>query len=199
LNNRSLASAISNRGQSVQNPSPIGWALRPLKRYAEFSGRASRAEFWWFFLFVMVLYFVGALAMGFGVGRLEAQFGRDAPFAGGLGIVFAFVGLFWLGLFIPMLAVQVRRLHDTGRSGWWLGAFWLLYPVYLVLVLGTSLSSGQTGPSRGVGLAIASAIFALAFSVYSIVLLIFFCLPGTRGANRFGDDPYGANVAEVFA
>ena len=40
--------------------SPIGWALRPLKRYAEFSGRSSRAEFWWFFLFMTVAYGDGA-------------------------------------------------------------------------------------------------------------------------------------------
>jgi len=42
-------------------------------------------------------------------------------------------------------------------------------------------------------------IMALVFFVYSIALLVFYCLPGSTGANRFGEDPYGADVGEVFA
>jgi uncharacterized membrane protein YhaH (DUF805 family) len=112
----------------------------------------------------------------------------------------AVVGLFWLALFIPMLAVQIRRLHDINRTGWWLGAFWLLYIVYIGLTFGLVASVGANPgapPSMG-GFAVLGVI-AIVFFVYSIVLLVFFCLPGTKGANRYGDDPYGADVAEVFA
>jgi uncharacterized membrane protein YhaH (DUF805 family) len=49
------------------------------------------------------------------------------------------------------------------------------------------------------GLAAGTGIFALVMMVYAIVLLVFYCLPGTRGPNRFGEDPYGADVGEVFA
>jgi len=184
----------------MEKLSPIGWAIRPLKNYAKFSGRASRAEFWWFFLFVMVAY-AGAL---FALGASLATFIRSAPaqslsMNGGVGLAFGFIGLFWTGLFIPMLAVQVRRLHDTNRSGWWLGAFWLLYPIYMMLLVGTTVTRGAAGPTQGAGIAIAAAIFALAMFCLSIVLLVFFCLRGTEGPNRFGDDPYGESVAEVFA
>jgi len=105
------------------NLSPIGWALRPLQNYAKFSGRASRAEFWWFFLFTMIIYF-GALFLLGGIGRGLAGMNPGADLVRGTftGTVVV-VALFWLLLFVPMLAVQIRRLHDTNRSGWWLGAF----------------------------------------------------------------------------
>jgi uncharacterized membrane protein YhaH (DUF805 family) len=184
----------------MQDMSPIGWALRPLKNYAKFSGRASRAEFWWFFLFVMLIYFGALFAVG-GLGRGLASMNPGADlvrgtFSGSLIVV----GLFWLFLFIPTLAVQIRRLHDTNRSGWWLGAFWLLYVVYMGLtfsLMSVAMRSPGTPPNMG-GFA-AIGIFAILFFVYSIVLLVFFCLRGTPGPNRFGDDPYGANVEEVFA
>ena len=77
---------------------------------SDFSGRAGRPEFWWFFLF-------GCL-VSFGAAVLDAILGLDfdsGAFAnsGVIGIVSS------LALFLPQLAVNVRRLHDTGRSGWW--------------------------------------------------------------------------------
>jgi uncharacterized membrane protein YhaH (DUF805 family) len=64
-------------------------------KYATFSGRASRSEFWWFFLFLIIVGFV-----------LDMLF----PWAQLIGNLF---------LFIPFLSVAVRRLHDINRSGWW--------------------------------------------------------------------------------
>ena len=184
----------------MQDLSPIGWALRPLKRYAEFSGRSSRAEFWWFFLFTMIIYFVMLFAMGaLGSGIASVNPGT-ALVTGTFSGFMIVVGLFWLALFVPMLAVQIRRLHDSNRSGWWLGGFWLLYVLYMGAAFSVVASVGQnpqTPPSMG-GFA-AVGVLGLAFFIYSIVLLVFFCLRGTPGPNRFGDDPYGANVEEVFA
>lgn len=180
--------------------SPIGWAIRPLKRYAEFSGRSSRAEFWWFFLFTMIIYF-GALLLVGGASRGLASMNPAADLVRGVfsGTLIV-VALFWLFLFIPMLALQIRRLHDINRSGWWLGAFWLLYLVYMGLAFSMmSAATVSPGAVPNLGGVAAMGIIALVFFVYSIVLLVFFCLRGTRGANRFGDDPYGANVEEVFA
>jgi uncharacterized membrane protein YhaH (DUF805 family) len=185
----------------MQNLSPIAWALRPLKNYAKFSGRASRAEFWWFFLFAMIVYFGMIIVLGSTAGGLAAMNPAGAVAAGGFGIFAVFVILFWLLLFIPMLAVQIRRLHDISRSGWWLGAFWLLYILYMGYSFTFILSAAQTtdGTPPNMAGAAAFGIIALAMFIYSIVLLVFFCLPGTRGPNRFGEDPYGADVAEVFA
>jgi uncharacterized membrane protein YhaH (DUF805 family) len=66
-----------------------------LTKYADFNGVASRSEFWWFVLFV----FIVALAVNY-----------ISPLIG---------GLFGLAMLLPELAVGARRLHDTGRSGWW--------------------------------------------------------------------------------
>lgn len=75
--------------------------LATLKKYAEFNGRASRAEFWTFFLFVVIAQAVAGLV--------------DLMFGGGRNGVFALlVGVL---LFVPQLAVTVRRLHDINRSG----------------------------------------------------------------------------------
>lgn len=184
----------------MRNLSPIGWALRPLQNYARFSGRASRAEFWWFFLFMMIIYMVvwGVLVGTIGVG---AASGNPNPMAmfGAFGVMGIFLILLYLALLIPSIAVQVRRLHDTNRSGWWLGAFWLLYIAYMVMSFGMAFSASPGNPSPSLAGAGMTMVVGLVFFVYSIVLLVYFCLQGTSGPNRFGDDPYGPDVEQVFA
>jgi len=78
------------------------WYLAVLKKYAVFSGRARRKEYWMFFLFNMII----AIALGFIEGLLGSP--------GVIGLLYS------LAVLIPGVAVSVRRLHDTGRSGWWL-------------------------------------------------------------------------------
>jgi len=80
----------------------MDWYLRVLKKYAVFSGRARRKEYWMFFLFHLIISFV----IGFTEGFLGSS--------GVVGILYS------LAVLIPTIAVSVRRLHDTGRSGWWL-------------------------------------------------------------------------------
>lgn len=75
--------------------------------YAIFSGRAKRAEFWWFFLFCMIVGLMGSV--------IDASLGLDAAI-GGNGV---FTTLIQLATFLPSIAVGSRRLHDTNRSGWW--------------------------------------------------------------------------------
>lgn len=183
--------------------SPITWALRPLKKYATFSGRAGRAEFWWFFLFIIILYVVMWVAL-FGVaGDLGSS--PAEPSAGmfrSLGVIGIVIGLFWLMLLIPSLAVSTRRLHDTNRSGWWLGCFYLLYAVYVVMTFGFAFPVNGTGEPSSTGMAglMGAALVGLLFLVYSIALLVFYCLPGTKGPNRFGQDPYAPeSLEDVFA
>lgn len=183
--------------------SPIGWALQPLKRYAEFRGRSSRAEFWWFTLFAVIIYAVIWLLMVGSLGSMAAAGPEQSASSmiglfGGVGIVF---GLFWLALIIPTIAVQVRRLHDQNRSGWWVGAFYLLYVTYMVMLFGTIASTGgdPDAAPQSVSMVAGIGIIALLMFVYMIVLLVFYCMPGTKGPNRFGEDPYGQDVEQVFA
>jgi uncharacterized membrane protein YhaH (DUF805 family) len=82
--------------------------LEVLKKYAVFSGRARRKEYWMFFLFNLIIYVVLAL--------IDGLMGTFSPQAG-LGVL---SGLYSLAVLIPSIAVTVRRLHDTGRSGWWI-------------------------------------------------------------------------------
>jgi uncharacterized membrane protein YhaH (DUF805 family) len=189
--------------------SPINWALRPLKKYATFSGRAPRAEFWWFFLFLMIVYFAITFAIGFSaVGIAATQSEPTTGMLASLGAATIFVVIFWLALLIPMIAVQVRRLHDTNRSGWWLGGFYLLYFIYMILtfgLIGSSMtaavegSAGAPASAPGGGMVMGIMVFGLLFFVYAIALLIFYCLPGTTGPNKYGADPYGGDLDEVFA
>ena len=79
----------------------MNWYLGCWKKYAEFSGRARRQEFWMFGLFN----FLAALVAGF----LDGLLGTGG----------ALYGLYYLAALIPTIAVTARRLHDTDRSGWW--------------------------------------------------------------------------------
>jgi len=85
----------------------MNWYLEVLKKYADFSGRAGRKEYWFFVLFNIIISIILAIADG--------ALGMASK--GGLGPL---RGLYSLAVLIPSIAVGVRRLHDTGRSGWYL-------------------------------------------------------------------------------
>ncbi len=97
----------------------VNWYLKVLRQYADFQGRARRTEYWMFTLFnvlaSVVLLFVDSLL---GTGNFTGGTGAaGVGFAASLGLL----GLIYaLAVLVPTLAVGVRRLHDTGRSGWWL-------------------------------------------------------------------------------
>lgn len=96
-----------------------------INKYATFSGRAPRSEFWWFALFNAIVSICAQAAffgIGLGVGGVKGA-------ALATNICSALVFLLF---FIPSLAVAVRRLHDTGRSGWWI---MLVYGPMLLLVV----------------------------------------------------------------
>ncbi len=82
-----------------------------LRKYVDFSGRASRSEFWWFFLFQVVVMLLVALV------------GSDT-----------LSGLVALVLLLPSLAVGARRLHDVGKSGWLLLVYLIPLIGFLVLI-----------------------------------------------------------------
>lgn len=84
------------------------WYLKVLKNYAGFSGRARRKEYWYFVLFNLIISVVLGIVDGV-TGSVNAETGM-----GLLGSIYT------LAVLIPAIAVSVRRLHDTGRTGWWL-------------------------------------------------------------------------------
>jgi len=96
-------------------------ALQPLHRYADFKGRASRTEYWGFVLFCLCA-------------------GAIVGFIGGLTQISWLINLLSLATLVPSIAVGVRRMHDTDRSGWW-----ILVPI--VSFVFTCIDS-QPGPNR---------------------------------------------------
>ncbi|WP_171112657.1 MULTISPECIES: DUF805 domain-containing protein [Streptomyces] len=110
------------------------WFVEVVKKYAVFSGRARRKEYWMYTLFYMIIAIVLAIV--------------DATVLGSqiLSLILA------VGLLLPSLGVTVRRLHDTGRTGWWI-------------------------------------LIGIVPLVGSIVLLVFLCLDGETGANKYGENP----------
>lgn len=104
--------------------SAIQWMVEPIRKYATFSGRARRAEYWWFYLFFALL--IGVLT------AVDVMlFGYDVEGGDPTGNVLA--GVAALALLLPFLAVAVRRLHDRDKSGWWL--LWGLLPLIGGLIL----------------------------------------------------------------
>ena len=112
------------------------WMFMPLRRYAEFSGRSHRMEFWMFAVLqflIGLVFIVLFMLLGGGLLALANSDPSGALAAGGavLGLAMLYM-LVSLALLIPALAVSVRRLHDSDRSGWWLWVFWGPYLLALV-------------------------------------------------------------------
>ncbi|MEE4361380.1 MAG: DUF805 domain-containing protein [Pseudomonadales bacterium] len=105
------------------------------QRYARFTGRAQRAEYWYFYLFVTLIYLVTTL-----IDVLLGLFSLEL----GIGPVGALASI---ALAVPSISVTVRRLHDTDRSGWWM--LILLLPLIgaIVLVVFT-VQAGTAGTNR---------------------------------------------------
>lgn len=106
----------------------------PLKKYAQFSGRARRQEYWLFQLAVCAFITVSSVLSAI------------LPTAAG-DIVFILMMLVTFAVLLPMYAVGVRRMHDTGRSGWWLliGLVPIIGGVWQLVLLATA---GDVGPNR---------------------------------------------------
>ena len=110
----------------------MSWYLLVLKKYAVFSGRARRKEYWYFILFNAIIGIVLSL----------------------IDMLWGYPLLYWLyslAVFLPALGVSIRRLHDTGRSGWWLliGLIPLIGALILLIYMVSDSQEGtnQYGPS----------------------------------------------------
>jgi len=119
----------------------FGEAVRTCwKKYGDFDGRAARAEFWWWVLFVAVVQTLASVVLGLGL----ALFQNSGFLQWLLVLIFMVIVLAFI---LPSIAVSVRRLHDRDLSGWW---------------------------------------YLLGFVPFgSLVLFVWYVLPGTKGPNRF--------------
>lgn len=145
-----------------------------INKYVTFSGRASRSEYWYFSLFCLLL--------GLATGVIDmAIFGLERELSPVNSLTF-------LALLLPGLAVSVRRLHDTNRSGWWMGGFCLGFLALLVLlvVIGMIVTENPVNPYAEDVIRALFPVLGIVFLVYSITLLVFFCQRGNIGQNRFG-------------
>jgi uncharacterized membrane protein YhaH (DUF805 family) len=125
--------------------------FEPLRKYASFSGRARRREYWLWqvFLFLVSLFFAGlllaTLPAGWDMADPDAMV-MMAQTGGAASLVAALIGLVSLALILPGIAVSVRRLHDRDMSGWWL-LLGLTAVGGLVLFI-FYLLDGTPGPNR---------------------------------------------------
>jgi uncharacterized membrane protein YhaH (DUF805 family) len=112
------------------------WMLLPLKRYADFSGRSRRKEYWMFVLGV----FIAAILLSI----VEGATGMSGMIGGAYGPLTA---IFFLGILVPSIAVQVRRFHDQDKSGWFV--LLALIPILGSLAIFIFMClSGTHGPNR---------------------------------------------------
>lgn len=121
------------------------WMIMPLRRYADFSGRSCRREYWMFTLLNVIVIFALALivSLGMGLGSIAGDVGL-AIFAGIGGLVF---GIYGLAVIVPSIAVQVRRFHDQDKSGWFVLLAFIPYLGGLILLV-FMLLEGTRGPNR---------------------------------------------------
>lgn len=165
--------------------------LRFWKKYVVFTGRASRSEYWWWTL--------AALGINIVLGIIADVSDDKLAFL---------TGIWSLAVFIPGLAVSVRRLHDINKSGWWLAALYGVMVIGVILMIaggGAALFGGFLGFSHGdynnvYGAAAAGGfgimvIGWLAIMIASIVLLVFMCLPSKPEGARFDAQPGAGNAA----
>jgi uncharacterized membrane protein YhaH (DUF805 family) len=116
--------------------------LQPLRKYADFQGRARRSEYWLFTLFMIIVSLVLYVPLIAFSGDMQTT-GQINPIAGLFLLVLC---VFALGTIIPGLAVTVRRLHDTDRSGWWILIG--LIPFGGIVLLIFEVLDGTPGPNK---------------------------------------------------
>lgn len=152
-----------------------------LRKYFTFSGRASRSEYWWFFLFCVL----GGLVFGF----IENFINAATRTVNGPTLL---SGAFSLATFIPTLAVGWRRMHDTGRSG-----LYLFYPMIALIGFAMFVSmfaedqvlTGDTTAFSGLfGIIVVLSLIVIALSPFIVIWWL--TRPSQPGQNQYGPNPH---------
>ena len=145
-----------------------------LRQYARFSGRATRAEYWWWVLGYVAVSFLLIIIEGIIVG-----FETDS--SAGLSSLFA------LATLLPWLAVTARRLHDIGRTGWWQGL--VSIPAFISVLISLIIGVGDFSKAIVVSFAVVSLIFFGFWIGLSVWLIWRLTTQGQAGPNQYGPDP----------
>lgn len=191
--------------------------IRPLARYVQFNGRSNRAEFWPFIILIYVV-FIAAYGALYTTSLTNGQFNLDLFLPHYLQFS-PFIALFDLAIFLPFLAVIVRRLHDINRTGWWvvmpvvvsIVAYFVFFTVKgeelvnLMLNLAPKMEALESSdPSALMNpFSMMKAMLKLEWPIYQMMipwvlfpslaaqLLLYavLAMPGTSGDNRFGPAP----------
>jgi uncharacterized membrane protein YhaH (DUF805 family) len=127
--------------------------------YFRFSGRAQRSEYWWAYLFVLMVNL-----------PIMILAGVDPVVGGTLNVIATLV------FFVPQISLTVRRLHDTDRTGWWYAAAVAPWIVAAVVMAGGTETA-----------MIVAGVFCLLGLGLTVFVLVCMFLSGTPGANRFGE------------
>lgn len=166
---------------------PFDYFIFCFKNYAKFSGRARRSEFWFFVLFNFVI------SSALNVVSQSLWYATDS---------YAFLSISYiysLAVAIPALAVTVRRLHDTGRSGWWLLAYYLpivltvvLFVIFFVQLL-SEFSFYKLDSIRAEDLpwtTVWGVLLSLLLSlIFGILIFVWLCTDSQSGTNKYGPTP----------
>lgn len=185
--------------------------FQPLIKYADFNGRSRRSEFWLWVLFRILL--GSALSAIFSSVMMShmmpiftnpnaspQQFFQQM---GSIMTISPWISLINLGLLVPSIAVGVRRLHDIGRSGWWIIMPVVVAIVCVILMMifggaqifaiaghGDHMSDAE-GAKFALGLVGTIMLCMIPILIAEIVMLVFYVTEGQRRENRFGPDPKG--------
>ena len=146
--------------------------ISAFKNYVNFSGRATRSEFWWFFLFCILLYMLtfslSVEEFNSALSNSELQNGNPAQLVGLF--IQSWFGVAFLVTFIPSITIAVRRFHDLNMSGWW----------YVGLQIAPSL--------------LQSIFIFILISLMALFLFVYFMAQEGGEDNRFGPNPYSEEI-----
>lgn len=150
------------------------WYFKCLKQYVDFSGRARRKEYWMFVLFNLIVFYVLFI--------VDYLIGTKIPYNGSqIGIISS---VYSLAVFLPGLAVTVRRLHDIGKSGWKI--LW----IPLFTIVGAIIGS-IVGAILLIYHPVIGAILPIIFTVIApiIFIIVWMCKNSQPGDNKWGANP----------
>ena len=167
-----IASGIGAASSELPMTSFIDAIKLGFSNYFNFSGRATRAEYWWFVLFLVPVSLITWIPL---IGQV-----------------------IWLATSIPTISLTTRRLHDIGKSGWWQLAYWGLVIVcavgffgpivFLIFVMSEATGDSVAGAVL-VMFGIVMVVATVAGIATGVVWIIWFVRKGDEGPNKYGPDP----------
>lgn len=154
-----------------------------IQKYCCFTGRARRSEYWnWVLAYLIVSMVLGVLATFLTFGFYESIEEPMNPLKSPSNIISTILGL---AVFLPNLGVTFRRLHDTGRSGWWAVAPMFLY----VPLLGGMAAMATGGSGMFMGMLAVLGLVALVAIAYCIIMIVWLAQDSDPNPNKYGPSP----------